>query len=90
MSDAAPKRYTVKLLPSAQRDSDDLEKKMFSRVVPALKSLVLNPRPYGSIKMSADEGHRLRVGSHRIVYRIEDKARMVFVYRIKHCREVYR
>lgn len=90
MPGAAPERYAVKLLPSAQRDLDDLEQGIFSRVVPVLEGLGVNPRPYGSIKITAEEGYRLRVGSYRVVYRIDDNARMVLVYRVKHRREVYR
>ncbi len=90
MPDATLKRYEVKILPSAQRDLDDLEKSVFLRIIPVLQGLSINPRPQGSIKLSAEEGYRVRVGSYRIVYRIDDKARAVFVYRVKHRREVYR
>ncbi len=90
MPGAAPNRYEVQILPSAQRDLDDLEKGVFLRVIPVLQGLGINPRPQGSIKLSAEEGYRVRVGSYRIVYRIEDKARAVFIYRVKHRREVYR
>ena len=60
-----------------------------SRVSSALVGLGSNPRPHGSIKLTAQEGYRLRVGSYRVLYRIDDGAGMVFVYRVKHRREAY-
>ena len=54
-------------------------------------SLRDEPRPHGVRKPAgASEGWRLRVGDHRIVYRIDDDARTVTVVRVKHRREAYR
>jgi mRNA interferase RelE/StbE len=36
------------------------------------------------------EGYRLRVGDYRILYEIDDSARKVIVYRVKHRLEAYR
>jgi len=38
----------------------------------------------------AVEGYRIRVGVYRIIYEVDDAARVVTVYRIRHRREVYR
>jgi mRNA interferase RelE/StbE len=40
--------------------------------------------------LSGGEGHRLRVGDYRILYAIDDSAKKVIVYRVKHRREAYR
>ncbi len=63
---------------------------MLARLLPAIESLGLTPRPHGSIKLTAEEGHRLRVGDYRVLYRMDDPNRQVFVYRVKHRRDVYR
>lgn len=58
--------------------------------MPILEALGKNPRPQGAIKLSAEEGHRVRMGSYRVLYRIDDRMKVVFVYRVKHRREAYR
>ncbi len=82
--------HTIFLVPKAQKDLDDLEKKEFIKIEKIIETLTHNPRPYGSLKLSGDEGYRIRVGNYRIVYRIDDAAKKVFIYRIRHRKEVYR
>ena len=82
--------YEVKLLPSGQRDLEDLPHSIFPRIEKAIKNLKQNPRPMGCIKLTGEEGYRIRVGTYRILYRIDDGKKEVFIYRVKHCREAYR
>lgn len=49
----------------------------------AIPPLTTNPRPYGSKKLTEKEGYRIRVGDYRILYTIDDEAKVVVVYRIK-------
>lgn len=50
-----------------------------------------NPRPFGCVKLlGTEEGYRLRVGDYRYCYRIDDENKTVYIYRIKHRKEVYR
>lgn len=53
-------------------------------------SLENNPRPPGCKKLHGNMGYRLRQGVYRILYTIDDSARLVRVYRIRHRREAYR
>lgn len=80
----------VFLLPAARRDLDSLEKADWSRVRARILALAGDPRPPGSLKLSGDGGYRVRAGDFRILYRIDDDAGKVFVYRVKHRREAYR
>lgn len=82
--------YQVLLIPSAQKDLDPFQGDVFSKLCKALKNLSENPRPVGSIKLASEEGYRIRIGDYRIVYRIDDKGKKVYIYRIRHRREVYR
>ncbi len=43
----------------------------------------------GCLKLMAEEGYRLRSGNYRIIYRINDKEKTVYIYRIKHRKEAY-
>ena len=82
--------YTVKLIPRAQRDLDKLEGRLFEHVAMAIESLRKNPKPPGCKKLTVQEGYRVRTGNYRIVYKIDDKTRVVFIYRVKHRKDIYR
>ncbi len=81
-------RITIKL--SAQKDLDKLPDKELKRVLIRLKQLEINPRPIGVQKLSDDEGYRVRSGNYRILFIVNDKRKNVFIYRIKHRKDVYR
>lgn len=83
--------YRVTLLPHAAKDLDQLEGKLFDQVTAAIAQLADETRPHGCVKLSDEEnGYRIRVRDIRILYRINDKAREIIVYRVKHRRESYR
>ena len=60
------------------------------RIVVKIRSLAVDPRPPGCQKLSGSEKYRVRQGSYRIVYAIEDDRLVVTVVRVAHRREVYR
>lgn len=80
----------VWVLPSARRELEALEKAEFSRIRAKILTLASDPRPPGALKLTGEGGYRLRSGDYRILYRIDDTAGKVFVYRVKHRREAYR
>jgi mRNA interferase RelE/StbE len=82
--------YSLKILSSAQRDLNSLENAVFDRLKPRLLALKSEPRPEGAIKLTGDGGYRIRAGDYRALYRIDDKNRLIYLYRIKHGKEVYR
>lgn len=82
--------YDVFVLPQAQKDLDKLDPSVFERVVKRVRLLAKDPRPQGSLKMTAEEGYRIRIGDHRVLYRVDDDPKRVYVYRIKHRKDAYR
>jgi len=83
--------YSVLLRPAAQRDLDRLPPAIYRRVTETLIKLEQEPRPRGSKKLRVGTNEwRLRVGAYRVLYEVDDKARLVRVFRIRHRREVYR
>lgn len=82
--------YRVELLPSAERDLDRLGPQLLDRVAERFERLADDPRPPGSQKLAGLELRRIRVGDYRIVYKVDDGERAVFVHRVRHRREVYR
>ena len=83
--------YEVLLERRAERDLKNLPPDVFRRVVEALRPLVDDPRPGGCRELSGSTSdYRLRVGSYRILYEIDDDRREVRVMRVRHRREAYR
>ena len=82
--------YNIEIIPSARKSLDSLEKRAFIQLKDRILALASNPRPHNCIKLIADEGYRVRSGDYRILYRIDDKKKIVYIYRVKHRKEAYR
>ena len=84
--------YGVLLEGSAERELRSLPRAVLERVDALLRRLSVNPRPRGVVRLRGREsvGWRVRVGEYRVLYTVDDDARMVRVYRIAHRREAYR
>jgi mRNA interferase RelE/StbE len=82
--------YVVEVKPPARKELEGLPNSVLARAVRKMESLGDNPRPAGCKKLKGYEDHwRIRVGDWRIVYIIDDGAKLVSVTRIAHRREVY-
>lgn len=82
--------YRVALTTSAEKELRALPAKVVGRIMPRVGRLASAPRPPGCKKLKGgDNEWRIRVGEYRIVYEIDDTARIVDVTRIAHRREVY-
>jgi mRNA interferase RelE/StbE len=83
--------YEVLLERGAEKDLNRLAPNVFQRVVEAVRGLKNSSRPKGSKKLAGSPGGwRIRVGDYRIIYDIDDRAKRVRIFRIRHRREVYR
>jgi mRNA interferase RelE/StbE len=82
--------YSVEVKPPARKELEALPDNMLSRVVRKVESLGQTPRPAGCKKLKGFKDQwRVRVGDWRVVYIIDDKAKLVSVTRIAHRREIY-
>ena len=82
--------YSLVIKKSAERELRAISKQDLGRVVDRAQRLAHNPRAPGSEKVSGQEWYRIRQGDYRIVYAIDDEARIVEIVKIGHRREVYR
>lgn len=82
--------HKLLLIPSARKSLDTLSDKNFEQIKKKVLSLRNDPRPPGCLKLTDEEGYRIRSGDYRILYRIDDKRKIVYIYKIKHRRESYR
>lgn len=83
-------RYRVVLVRSAERELRHLPRAAGGRVAAALQRLTEAPRPRGARRLSQGPGWRVRVGDYRILYMVDEDARLITVYAIGHRRDVYR
>ena len=82
--------YSVEVKPPARKELEALPDDVLSRVVRKVESLGQTPRPAGCKKLKGYKDQwRVRVGDWRVVYIIDDKAKLISVTRIAHRREVY-
>jgi mRNA interferase RelE/StbE len=82
--------YSVFFKRSALKELEALPKRDLKRVLAAIDGLAKDPRPPQSKKLAAAEKYRLRQGTYRILYTIEDDRLVVCVVRVAHRREAYR
>jgi mRNA interferase RelE/StbE len=81
--------YELFLLAPAQKDLDKFETPAFARILKKLRALSEDARPPGCLKLTGEDGYRLRIGEYRVLYRIDDALKRVYIYRIKHRKDVY-
>lgn len=83
--------YSIQFLPASNRDLRRMSQQVNRRIRQAIANLSVNPRLRGHRKMKGFERlYRVRVGDYRVIYEIDDGARLVRITRIMHRRDVYR
>jgi mRNA interferase RelE/StbE len=68
----------------------DIPARTVARIKQAVLALSLDPRQRGSLRLKQGAGFRLRVGDYRVIYDINDRARLVIVEGVLHRSEAYR
>ena len=82
--------YSVEVKPAARKELEALPDNVLARVVRRIESLGHAPWPAGCKKLRGYQDQwRVRVGDWRVVYIINDAARLIRITRIAHRREVY-
>jgi mRNA interferase RelE/StbE len=83
--------YAVDARPRVRKVLRQLDPKVRKNVLAKMRSLATDPRPSGAEHL---RGHspllRVRAGDYRIIYAVDDDARVVIVASVGHRREVYR
>lgn len=84
--------YRLQIKASASKELESVgTKKDRQRLVNRINALATDSRPVGSEKLADEENkYRLRQGSYRIIYSIDDRTRLIVITKIGHRKEVYR
>jgi len=84
-------RYEVIIARSARKELERMDAWLARRIFGHVEVLAQQPRPPGCSKLQgASDLWRIRVGDYRVVYRIDDQARLVDISVIQHRKDVYR
>ena len=75
---------------TAHRQVRRLPAQTQERVNRAIARLAENPWPPDAKKLTAGDGYRVRVGDYRILYQVDDGAKVVIIYRVMSRGDVYR
>lgn len=82
--------YEILFKESVWKDLRKIPKNHLKKILSRIEKLANDPRPAGCEKLTGEELYRVRQGSYRIVYSIQDNELTVWVITVGHRKEVYR
>lgn len=82
--------FSVSIKQSAVKALAKLPAPDRARLIESIDDLARNPSAGSVLKGEFSGLRRIRVGSYRVIYEVQDKELVVLVIRIGHRREVYR
>ena len=84
--------YSLSIKPSAAKELQSISDKVtLTRLIEKVKSLATHPRPSGSEKLAGRPNlYRVRQGNYRVIYSVDDEARVVDVVKVGHRKDAYR
>lgn len=82
--------YHINILRRAQKQLAKIDRKNHSRIIKAIEALSKTPRPAGCKKLSGRPAWRIRIGSFRVIYEIQDDQLLILVVEIGDRRDVYK
>ena len=83
--------HSLRFKSSVEKDLRRLPAKSRSRCLERIAELRLTPRPAGARQVVGGERtYRLRVGVYRVIYQVDDAARLVTVVHVRHRKDAYR
>ena len=81
--------YKIYFRQSVLKDLAKIPKRELQRIIKRIEKLGSDPRPQGCEKISGQDRFRIRQGSYRIIYSIQDDKLTIWVVKIGHRRELF-
>ena len=83
--------HSLRFKSSVEKDLRRLPSKSRSRCLESIAELGLTPRPAGARQVVGGERtYRLRVGVYRVIYQVDDAARVITVVSVRHRKDADR
>ena len=83
-------KYKIIFRKSVALDLRRIRNRDLRKILAAIQSLSVEPRPSGIERLSGQEKYRMRQGNYRIIYEINDDEIIVVVVKVGHRKDVYR
>ena len=83
--------YTIDVRPRARRLLRQLDPSVRKAIAQVIDGLASDPRPAGCLPLTGHRPYlRVRSGDYRVIYTVDDSARVVTIAAVGHRREIYR
>lgn len=82
--------YKVFFKKSVEKDFGRFPKKDLKKIINRIGGLAEDPRSPGCEKLTGEDRYRLRQGSYRIIYSIQDSEFSVWMVKVWHRKDIYR
>jgi len=84
-------KFRLEIDAAAEKDLDRLPHAEVRRISEKMLALAHQPRPPGCLKLKhRDNKWRVRIGTYRIIYEIDDIRRVFTVLQVRHRKDAYR
>ena len=82
--------YSLHIKPSAEKEISALPWRIQIQILKSLIALSADARPEGCKKLAGSSDiYRTRIGEYRVVYRIDDETRSVYIESVGHRQGIY-
>lgn len=81
--------YRITFKKSVAKDLRAIPNQDVKRILQRIDALAVDPRGEGCVKLAALERYRVRQGTYRIVYEIQDDRLVVHIVKVGHRSNVY-
>jgi mRNA interferase RelE/StbE len=83
--------YAIDVRPRARRSLRQLDPSVRKAIAQVIDGLTSDPRPPGFLPLTGHRPYlRVRSGDYRVIYTVDDGARVVTIAAVGHRREIYR
>jgi mRNA interferase RelE/StbE len=74
--------YRIEIIRPAQKQLLGLSREMQLEIARAIDGLASEPRPRGCRKLRGTELWRIRLGRHRVIYIVDEKAALITIIKV--------
>jgi len=82
--------YQVLINKRSRNFLNQLDNYPYNKILDKIMDLEKEPRPTGCIKLAVKEGYRIKWSIYRILFTINDKEKIIYIYEIAHRKEIYK
>ena len=82
--------YKIFFKKSVEKDFKKIPNKFLPKIFEKIDALKNNPRPEGSEKLAGHELYRIRQGTYRIVYSIQNNKLTIWIIKVGHRKGIYK